>query len=94
MKVKSKITNRTISVLSLFLFVIGIALVGVSTYVIVTLYNQKEYLETIKNNIQGNVAIQDKYSEFHFDEYYSVYVEDGYALIGANGEDLLINFTK
>ena len=94
MKVRSKLTNRAISILCLSVFVLGIALVGVSTYVVYSLYKENQRLEEIKNNISGNVEAQLGFEELHFDDYYSVYVDDGYQLIDDTNEDSLISFTK
>ena len=47
MKVRSKLTNRAISILCLSVFVLGIALVGVSTYVVYSLYKENQRLEEI-----------------------------------------------
>ena len=92
MKVKSKFFNRTLSIVYLLLFVVGIAAVGFSTYVVVSLYHENQRLEQIKNDLINNSQTNNQFEELHFDEFYSVYVENGYAIYDKDGT--LIFFTE
>jgi hypothetical protein len=94
MKVHSKLFNRTISLLYLCAFVIGIFCVGASTYVIVNLYNENQRLEQIKQNLEDGLNNQDVFEEFHFDDYYSVYVDGDYAIYDDKETTTTIYFTK
>lgn len=94
MKTRPKIFNRVISFLYLGLFLVGIACVGIATYFIVVLYNENQYLSEIKNNLLTQTEKYETFEELHYDDYYSVYVEDGYALYDDTENDPLIYFTK
>ena len=48
----------------------------------------------IKENLENGANKQDVFEEFHFDEYYSVFVEDGYALYDDKENETTIFFTK
>ena len=84
-KVKSKFFNRTISVIYLLLFVVGIAVVGFSTYVVVSLYHENLRLQEVKDDLINNSHNNSEFEELHFDDYYSVYVENGYAIYDKDG---------
>ena len=75
MKVRSKIINRTISFIYLGFFVLGIACVALGTVQVINLYKENQRLLEIKENLENGANKQDIFEEFHFDEYYSVFVE-------------------
>lgn len=94
MKVKPKFVNRTISIICLAVFVVGLVLLGYGSYKIISLYNQNQKLTSIRDNLQTTQKVQNQYEQLHYDEYYSVYVEDGYALYDDKENEPLIFFTK
>ena len=94
MKARSKFINRTISFIYLGLFVLGIACVALGTVQVVNLYKENQRLLEIKENLENGITKQDTFEEFHFDEYYSVFVEDGYALYDDKENETTIFFTK
>jgi hypothetical protein len=94
MKVHSKIINRAISFIYLGFFVLGIACVALGTVQVINLYMENQRLLEIKENLENGANKQDVFEEFHFDEYYSVFVEDGYALYDDKENETTIFFTK
>lgn len=94
MKVKPKFVNRTISIICLAIFVVGLVLLGYGSYKIISLYSQNKKLTSIRDNLQTTQNVQNQYEQLHYDEYYSVYVEDGYALYDDKENEPLIFFTK
>lgn len=94
MKVHSKLFNRTVSLIYLGAFVLGILCVAFGTYQVVSLYKENQRLLEIKENLEEGINKQNTFEEFHFDEYYSVYVEDGYALYDDKENETTIFFTK
>ena len=94
MKVHSKIFNRTVSILYLCAFVFGIACVGASTYLVFNLYKEYIRLGQIKENLENGLSKQDVFEEFHFDDYYSVYVDGDYAIYDGKDNNTTIYFTK
>lgn len=93
-KVHSKAFNRTVSIACLVVFLIGLGFVGFGAYHLISLYRKQQELIGIKDNLNEESQKQNKYEELKFDEYYSVYVEDGYALYNDTENDPLIFFTK
>ena len=92
MKVKSKLFNRTFSIICLFFFVGGLAAIGASTYFVVNLYHENQRLNEVKQNLIDHSTTNKEHDELHFDDYYSVYVENGYAIYDSDGS--LIFFTN
>lgn len=93
-KVHSKAFNRTVSLICLAVFLAGLVFVGFGAYSLISLYCEQQELIRIKENLNEESQKQNQYAELKFDEYYSVYVEDGYALYNDTENDPLIFFTK
>ena len=94
MKAKPKFINRIISFICIGIFIAGVISVGVGTILGVRLYKENQELESLRENLIENIDKQSQYDVFNFDDYYSVYVEDGYALYDDTEEDPLIYFRK
>lgn len=94
MKATPKIINRIISFICIGVFAVGIISLGVGTFFGIKLYKENQELTNIRDNLIDNNNKQSQYDVYKFDEYYSVYVEDGYALYDDTDNDPLIFFTK
>ena len=86
-KVHSKAFNRTVSLICLAVFLVGLGFVGFGAYSLISLYCEQQELIRIKENLNEESQKQNQYAELKFDEYYSVYVEDGYALYNDTEND-------
>ncbi len=94
MKAKPKVINRIFSFICLGVFFVSIIIMGFGIYHVTKLYHENQNLSSIKENLQTQTQYQNQYEAYHFDEYYSVYVEDGYALYNDGENEPLIYFTK
>lgn len=94
MKVRSKLTNRLISFGYILIFIISLVVLGIGTSYLISLYKENKVLENIKNNLENSSSKNSKYEELHLDEYYNVFVSDGYSLSGDNNSSSIYYFTK
>ncbi len=93
-KIRSKAENRTISIIAIIIFVISIVLVIASVIWIMNLYKENDRLNHIKDNLVRQIENQSDYKELHEDQYYTVYVEDDYAVFNDTQGDPLIVYSK
>ena len=94
MKIRTKEFNRAMSFVYLGLIVIALAITAFLVVNYISTYKRNQELIHIRDQLIEDMNNQRAYTELHLDEYYSIIVEDKYALFSKQDGEPLIVFSK